>query len=130
MREVLTCANLALGWAISAWVIPGQWVLIVALGAAQCVAQSHLHDPLKPVENAAIPKRGVPAKWGAFEANFAVGAAILCTALMLWLSFGTGQFQILYRYRPALTSGTANLIGFLLGATGWLAFNRRRLISK
>jgi hypothetical protein len=127
-KHVSTAALFA-GCAFSAWVIPGQWLLILGIGAGLgfgslvlTTAGARRYD--EPGQ------AGLDLNWGNFEANLLIGAFALSAVGVLWALFRNGFAEALYSRDPALASGAANTAGMAIGLTLWTALNRRKLISK
>ena len=128
-NSLLTSPVLVAGLAMSGWLIPGQWALILVFGVAVGLGAPSLSTMLhaEPI----TPRAAVSDEllW-AFEANFLVGSSALASAVLLWVTFGSGEIYSLFELRPFLASGTAFLVGAVWGLTAYVAFNRRKLISK
>jgi hypothetical protein len=118
------------GWAVSAWLLQGQWILILLLGAALGFAFPSL---TKKLDTRDAPPRGTAGGGTGLamsDANLIFGVLVALSALFLWSLFGAGQVYALAARLPAVASGMVNLAGLTIGLTANFGVNRKKLVSK
>jgi hypothetical protein len=127
MQTLITWAMIGVGMALSAFVIPGNWPLIIAIGLGIGFLSLHLGMRYSP-KSARSPVPSHVRGAGNLSSWYAIAAFIAALgAAGLWMLLGTGDAM---RLPVRLASTGVFLPGMAIGTALYMAAFARKMVTR
>jgi hypothetical protein len=127
MQMLITWASIGVGMTLSAFVIPGNWPLIIAIGLAIGFLSLHLGISYSP-KSARSPVPSHVRGAGSLSSWHAIAAFIAAMgAACLWMLLGTGEAM---RLPVRLASTAVFLPGMAIGTALYMVVFTRKMVTR